>query len=187
MTRPALTLLLLATLGACATPDPTLYTLDRVAPASPIPASQGEAIALHRIAIPDYADRPQIVRATDRVRVEKYPNAHWAGALDTLLTSALAADLRATLPGATIIDTTGPIPAPANAIPLSVQITRLGTTKAGAAVLIAEYTLGTGQPPRTLRLHAPMATDSAYAYATAIDAMLGTLATRIAQATIPAR
>lgn len=182
MIRPALAVSLLAALAACATPDPALYTLDRVAPAaSPGPAVTGQPIALRRVAIPDYADRAEIVRATNRIRVEKYPNAHWAGALDTLLTSVLAADLRANLPGTAVIDTTGPIPIPANATPLSVQITRLGTTGTGNAILVAEYTLGTHQSPHTIHLHTPMAANSPAAYATAISTLLSTLASRIAE------
>ncbi len=186
--RPRLNLTLLlsaAMLAGCATPDPSLYTLDRVAPhAAPAPAPT-LALTVRRVSIPVYADRREIVRQVGAVTVQRDHLAHWAGPLDDMLTSVLAADLRARLPGAAITDATSPIAPAPGAEPVSVEITRMGMDERGAVVLVAEFAVGNSGRPHLARLQTTAADGSTAAYVAALNQTIGDLADRI-EATVMA-
>ena len=134
------------------------------------------ALVVRRVGIPAYADRRQIVRQIGRVRVQRDRLADWAGPLDDLLTSVLAADLRARLPGATITDATSPIAAATDAEPISVEITRMGMDEHGEVVLVAEYTVGEHGRVHLGNFHMSPANASTAAYVMGLNEDVGELA-----------
>ncbi len=171
-------------LAGCASPDPKLYTLAPTDPAgAPAAAAAGPVVELHRVDIPGYADRPEIVRSDADFRVHLAHNERWSAPLGDLVQSVLTADLARRLPGAVVYSDTGAIQAPATRI-VAVDIARLDSDGAGQVVLEAQFSVAgaeEGGPAvtRSVRLTAPIASGETADYAAALSTALGELADAI--------
>ena len=96
-------------LAGCASPDPKLYTLAAVDPAV-APAARAlpaPVVELHRVDIPGYADRPEIVRSAADFRVHLASNERWSEPFGDLVQSVLTADLQRRLAGAVVYSDAG--------------------------------------------------------------------------------
>ncbi len=172
-------------LAGCASPDPKLYTLAPTDPAG-VPgaaALPAPVVELHRVDIPGYADRPEIVRSAANFRVHLAHNERWSEPLGDLVQSVLTADLQRRLPGAVVYSDTGAIQAPATRI-VAVEIARLEADGAGQVVLEAQFSVTGAQEggpavTRSVRLTAPITSDGTADYAAALSTALGELADAI--------
>jgi uncharacterized lipoprotein YmbA len=132
-------------LAGCASPNPNLYALQPVAPAV-AGNGAGHVVSVLHVSIPGYADRPEIVREADTVRVLVDHNDRWASPLDDMAQSVLAEDLQARLPGAVVFADAEPVSA-APTERVEVAITRFSGDGMGRAVLGAQYGIRVGDAP----------------------------------------
>jgi uncharacterized lipoprotein YmbA len=181
--------LLLLSLSACASPDPKLYTLIPTDPATAF-AAPAVVLELHRVDIPGYADRPEIVRSAADYRVHLATNERWSEPFGDLLQRVLTADLSRRLPGAVVYSDAGAISAPPTSI-VAVNLSRIDADAADQVVLDAQFSIrapDTELPPttRTLHLTAPIAGPATTDYAAALSTVTGQLADAIAAAARPA-
>lgn len=148
-----------ATLTACASPNPVLYTLGplpgHVDPGGP------PTVVLHRVAIARYLERPEIVRSSAGYRLDVLANQQWGEPLAQMIGRVLIADLSQRLPGTTFFSSTGAITAPYDAS-VEVNIERMDKDATGllafSAQAAVEFTKSQRQPElRTIRTTVPIA------------------------------
>lgn len=121
--------------AACASPNPTLYTL---AP-EPGPVRYGAParVELRAIALARYLDRSQIVRSSEGFRLDVLGNDWWGEPPDAMLSRVLVQDLSQRLPRSTVFAENGAVSAtPDASVELNVQ--RMDATARGAVLLLAQ-------------------------------------------------
>ncbi len=94
-----LTLLMLA--GCGASPEPDYYVLAAVPGTAQ--ADVATSVKVVRPSVPDYLDRPEIVRQSGAYRVDIDDRRHWAAPLDEMVERILTEDLRQRLPSSEIV------------------------------------------------------------------------------------
>lgn len=135
---PPAVLLLLA---ACARTPPVNYYL-LAGPTAAAPAGM-HRIGLGPVRLPEYLDRPQIVRWASPTRLQLSQQHRWAEPLQESFTRALGAHLDAALPAARVL----PWPARGTAQPdarLAVDVQRFEASADGGMVLEARWTYSHG-------------------------------------------
>jgi len=144
-------MLLLALLPvACASPNPTLYTLS-VIPGTPH-AGAPKTIELRGIALARYLERSQIVRSSEDFRLDVLNNEWWGEPLDAMLGRVLVQELTDRLPGSTVFAENSAIAANADAI-IGVNVQRLDADRSGAIILVAQIAIsGRKTAARSVRL-----------------------------------
>jgi uncharacterized lipoprotein YmbA len=91
-------------IGGCGTTPPTqFYTLTALSSASEAPESVdinqlGPSVAVSRVKLPQYLDRPHIVTRTSRNTLELAEFNHWLGSLEENVTAVLAENLSLLIP-----------------------------------------------------------------------------------------
>ena len=88
LTRRAMVALLGALPAACASPNPTLYTLAVVPGAEHVGAPH--VIELRAIAVAHYLERSQIVRSSEDFRLDVLGNEWWGEPLDAMIGRVLS-------------------------------------------------------------------------------------------------
>ena len=128
-------LILMATLVACSSPSPVLYT---IAPAQgPSQTIGPKVIALQQISMARYLERSQIVRSSENYRLDVLSNDWWGEPLGAMLSRVLIEELSQRLPQSTVIGESGAVTASPDAtIELNVQ--RLDEDASGNLVLQAQ-------------------------------------------------
>lgn len=131
MTRQALALAATLALGGCAlgrSPAATTWVLDPLAvQAAAGPAAEaGPLLAVERVAVPDWLDRPQLVArgASGAIAIDE--RARWGEPLARGLQRVIAENLAALLPGHRVATT--PVP-PRHAVDLRLAITILDASR----------------------------------------------------------
>ena len=121
-------LMLGAILGACSSPNPTLYT---IAPVAGSEQSDGpKVVLLQQIGLDRYLERSQIVRSSENYRLDVMANDWWGEPLSAMLSRVLVTELSQRLPRSTVISENGAVSAPADAtIELNVQRPRQGRVR----------------------------------------------------------
>src|SRR5580692_10911569 len=111
---------LLATLVACSSPSPNLYT---IAPTTAATRPGGpKVIALRQIGLARYLERSQIVRSSENYRLDVMSNDWWGEPLGSMLARVLVEELGQRLPQSTVIGESGAVTAPPDAtVELNVQ------------------------------------------------------------------
>src|SRR5581483_12307764 len=99
--------LLAALPAACASPNPSLYTL-AVVPGPTHPSSPPR-IELRAIALAHYLERSQIVRSSEGFRLDVLGNDWWGEPLDAMLSRVLVQELSQRLPASTVFGENGAI------------------------------------------------------------------------------
>lgn len=131
-------LLSLGALGACASPNPNLFTL------APVDGRERRGapalIELRAIGLARYLERAQIVRSTEDFRLDVLPNDWWGEPLDAMLARVTLQNLGQRLPGTTVFSESGALSAAADAI-LGVNIQRLDLARSGRVTLMAQVAL----------------------------------------------
>lgn len=171
---------------ACASPDPSYYTLAAVPGASR--TNGPKTVEVRRIGLAGYLDRPDIVRTGEDYRLSIARNERWGEPLDQLIGRILAEDLTNRLSGSTVF-TEGTISAASQAI-VEVDVQRFDADRQGAVTLLAQIAVrpagaGPTATTRTLRLGAPAASGSSSDVAASMSGLLGQAADVIAAMLAP--
>ncbi len=203
-------LLLLLSLGGCASPSPDLYSLEprpgrvRLSPAladgrpggrpggRPSGRPSGRQVTVVRsVGLPRYLEREEIVRAAGGTRLRLAGNDWWGEPLRVMMRRVLVADLAQRLPGADVLADDGPVAAHPDA-EVDVDVQRFdrdaGGVDLGGPVLLDGYAAVTHPTPgpgqlRTLdRLHSvvPTVADTTKAQVDAMSTALGQVADAVA-------
>lgn len=138
MRRTLLACLAAAALVQCHSPDPTLYTLVPMNGA-PDRAASG-TMALARMEVAHYLDRPQIVRRHDVYALVTDDTERWAEPLDEMIPRILVAELTGRLPHMKIAQTSSGMLAVADTT-LAVSIERFDEDADGTVVLDARWSV----------------------------------------------
>lgn len=186
MSRSIRWLALLAGIGlsACASPEPTYYTL---APA-PGPTRPGgpTTIEVRRPGLAAYLDRTDIVRRGDEYRLAIAGGEQWGEPLDDLIGRVLAEDLTDRLPGSTVFSDDAI--SPHDAV-VTLDVERFDVDAKGTVTLLAQIAVQRGpdqpQTARSLRLTAPARSSSTPDMVAAMSQLLGRLADTIAALLAP--
>jgi hypothetical protein len=172
---------LLASIAACSSPSPVLYT---IAPVQGQVQSGGpKVIVLQQISTAHYLERSQIVRSSENYRLDVMSNDWWGEPLSAMLSRVLTEELGQRLPQSTVIGETGAVSASPDAtIELNVQ--RLDEDASGNVVLQAQASVDfKGRPGPVLRSFRFVVTPPAAGIqgeVTAISSAVGQLADGLA-------
>jgi uncharacterized lipoprotein YmbA len=181
MTRTGFaSLVLAAVFGACASPDPMLYT---VAPVQGRVQTGGpKVIALRQISMAHYLERSQIVRSSENYRLDVMSNDWWGEPLSAMLSRVLTEELGQRLPQSTVIGETSAVSASPDAT-IELNMQRLDEDTSGNVVLQAQASVSfkgrTGPVLRSFRFVTPPAA-GVQGEVTAISTALGQLADGLA-------
>ena len=138
-----------ATLAACSSPNPVLYT---VAPAQgSAQTGAPKVIAIQQISLPRYLERSEIVRSSENYRLDVMANDWWGEPLGAMLTRVLVEELSQRLPQSTVFRESGAVTASPDAT-IELNIQRLDEDASGSLVLQAQASVNfKGQRAPALR------------------------------------
>jgi len=180
--RGLLGLTLAGAAAACASPEPSYYTLAAV----PGPAKPGDpaSVELRRPGLAGYLDRPEIVRANSAYSLRLAGRERWGEPLGDLVARILAEDLNMRLPGSSVFTSAGSITAEADGT-IEMDIQRFDADPSGQVVVLAQVAVSRGQArasatTRIVRLTVRPASASTADLVAAMSTALGQLADAIA-------
>jgi uncharacterized lipoprotein YmbA len=181
-------LVLVALLTACSSPNPVLYT---IAPTSGVTHTGApKVIALRQIAVARYLERNQIVRSSENYKLEVMSNDWWGEPLGAMLARVLVDELGQRLPGSTVYAETGAVTVPADAT-VELNVDRMDLNPAGALIFQAQAAItlkGRAAPlTQSFRFDVPPPNDSIAGEVAAISTAVGQLADGIATMLATAR
>ncbi len=170
-------------LTSCASPDPTLYTLEPVPGA--VLNAPSRTIELRRPGLAGYLDRSDVVLKDEGYRLHVNSQARWAEPLGDMIGRVLAEDLGQRLPSSIVFSPSGAITADPG-LWVEVNIQRFDQQPDGRLVLMAEIAVEGGHG------HSPLATSSlqfdalpdqpgARSLVAAMSGLLGKLADQVAK------
>jgi uncharacterized protein len=165
-------------LTSCASPNPSLYTLD--VPPGPVRRGGPRVIELRGIGLAHYLERLQIVRSSENYRLDILPNDWWGEPLDAMVGRTLARALTQRLPGSTVYQENGAISAEPDAT-VQVNVQRLDQDASGAVRLVAQFAiLHRASDTRGVTLQVPTRGATTPDLVAAMSEAIGQLADRIA-------
>jgi len=171
---PAVALLL----ASCASPNPSLYTLD--IPPGPVQRLGPKVIELRSIGLARYLERSQIVRSSEGFRLVVLPNDWWGEPLDAMIGRTLARALTQRLPGSTVYLESGAISATPDAT-VQVDVQRLDQDASGSLLLAAQFAVvRRASDTRGVTLRVPTRGATTADLVAAMSEAIGQLADRIA-------
>ena len=180
--KEGLACLLACALTACASPDPTYYTL-QVVPGVPSPGAR-VIMEVRRPGLAGYLDRSDIVLKSASYKLDVNSQLRWAEPLGDMIGRVLSQDLSQRLAGASVFTESGAITAEPT-MRLEIDILDFDAEASGNVVLTAEVALerGTTHEPLSTRhvtLTAQPGGPGAGNLAAALSGLLGQLADRVA-------
>jgi uncharacterized protein len=171
---PAIALLL----ASCASPNPSLYTLE-VLP-GPVRRPAARIIEVRSISLARYLERSQIVRSSENFRLDVLANDWWGEPLDAMIGRTLDRALTQRLPGSTVYQENGAISAEPDAR-VQVNIERFDEDASGAVRLVAQYAVVRRiSETRGVTLEVPARGATTADLVAAMSEAIGQLADRIA-------
>jgi len=174
MLLPAAALLV----ASCASPNPSLYTLEMLP--GPVRRPAARVIELRSIGLARYLERSQIVRSSENFRLEVLSNEWWGEPLDAMIGRTLERALTQRLPGSTVYLENGAISAEPDAR-VQVNIERFDQDASGAVRLIAQYAIVRRiSETRGVTLQVPTRGATTADLVAAMSEAIGQLADRIA-------
>ena len=178
MRRRAIVMLALLPV-ACASPNPSLYTL-AVQPGAPHRGAP-RIIELRSIALARYLERSQIVRSSEDFRLDVLNNEWWGEPLDAMLGRILVQELTDRLPGSTVFAENTAISTNADAI-VGINVQRLDADRSGTVILIAQIAIsGRNATARSIRLSVPPTAAGTSGLVSAMSVATGQLADATAE------
>jgi uncharacterized lipoprotein YmbA len=176
------TFFLALALSACASPDPTFYTLT-VVPGAALTGGPA-SIEVRRPGLAGYLDRSDIVLKNQSYTLVVNSQERWAEPLGDMIGRIIAQDLLQRLPGSSVFDQSGAITASPDAR-VEVDILNFDPTGDGIVTLNASYAIEQGTTHRPLAsrhvsLTATPAGPGAASLAATESGLLGSLADQIA-------
>ena len=172
-------LILLALLAACSSPEPAYFTLAAV----PGDARAGgpALVELRRPGVAGYLDRPEIVRGGG-YQLKVASNERWGEPFGDLFGRVLAEDLNRRLPGTTVFTSAGSISATADAT-VEIDVQRFDADGTGVVVLAAQVAVSRVRRgpavTRAIRLQRPAGTTTVDLVA-AMSGLVGEMADVVA-------
>lgn len=91
---------LVALSGCASSPHWRFFVLDAVGPEGAPATVAGAPITVHRVDLPAFLDRPEMVRRVDAQRIKVSDSARWGGPIKPMITEVLSEDLARRLPPA---------------------------------------------------------------------------------------
>lgn len=187
----ALAILVSLFLTGCASPKPTLFSLDALP--GPMVEAPHRVILVREVSLARYLDRSPIVHSSAGYRLDLYANDWWGELFGPMITRILAANLARRLPASTVLPETVAITVtPDLSVEVSVQM--FDEDASGALVLSAAFALPSARgtpPPHTFRTSvtpsSPGVTGQVAAMSEALGRLADAIAIRIAAAPAPGR
>jgi uncharacterized lipoprotein YmbA len=137
----------LATMVACSSPVPKLYTIE---PMDGQARSGGPAVILmQQIAVARYLERSQIVRSSENNRLDVLPNDWWGEPIAAMLSRILIDELSQRLPRSTVLNENGAVTTTADAT-VGLNVRRLDEDATGSVVLQAQAAISFKSRPEPL-------------------------------------
>lgn len=174
----------MAVLAACASTNPTLYTLAPV-PGAPHPGAP-PVVVLREISLARYLERPQIVRSSASYQLDVMVNDWWGEPLGAMLGRILVEELSQRLPGSVVLSELGAVGNRPDAT-VELNALRLDAERTGTVVLRAQ--LGVSRADRrraptaeAIEVKAEPPSDGVAGEVAAMSDAVGKLADRIAAA-----
>jgi uncharacterized protein len=133
--RGLLALALAASLFACSSPAPVLYTIAPVQGAARVGGPR--VVVLEQIGLERYLDRQEIVRSSENYRLDVSSNNWWGEPLGAMLSRVLVTELSQRLPQSTVLADTGAVSSNPDAT-IQLNIQRLDEDAAGKVVVRAQ-------------------------------------------------
>jgi len=169
-------------LAACASPDPTYYTLQTM-PGTQMPGLAG-TVEVRRPGLAGYLDRSDIVLKSQSYKLSLNSQKQWAEPLGDMIGRVLTQDLSQRLPGKSVYTQSGAITADAD-MRVEVDIQAFDADGSGDVVLTAEVAIEGGithhpLSTRHISLRAPLNGIGEASQVAAMSALLGTLSDQIA-------
>jgi uncharacterized protein len=168
-------------LAACAhSPDPAFFALS-AQPGSTV-QSRPLKVELRRLGLPEYLDRPHIVRRLTAERLQLDGDERWGAPLDEMVGATLAEDLAQRLPSCVVYTESGAISSPAD-VRVETQLSRFERTADGSVALsahVAIHTAGSGATIERYTLIEKPASGRTADVVASLSRLLGQLADRIA-------
>jgi uncharacterized lipoprotein YmbA len=133
--RAIISLLGVAAVAGCASPNPVLYTLASV-PGTP----QGggpKVVEVRDIGLPGYLNRPQIVRSSENYQLDVRSNSWWGDPLGGMLGRVIVSELSQRLPGTSVFSDSGSINVDPDAT-VEINLQRMDANSAGQLVFMAQ-------------------------------------------------
>jgi uncharacterized lipoprotein YmbA len=173
---------LVLALAACASPNPTLYTI-AVVP-GPVLTGAPHTIQVRRVGLAGYLDRPGIVRSTTDYKLQIANDDRWGEPLGGMLQRVLDQDLAQRLPGSTVYADSGAITTDPDLI-LEIDVQRFDADSTGVVLISAEASVRQGDRSdrartRSIRLQVTPASNATADYAAALSRGLGQMADIVA-------
>jgi hypothetical protein len=178
LSRRAVAVLLTIMPAACASPNPTLYTIAVV----PGPTHTGapRVIELRSVALARYLERSQIVRSSEGYHLDVLGNDWWGEPLDSMLGRVLVQELTERLPGSTVYAENTAISVTPDAT-VAINVQRFDKDSSGAVVLIAQIAVtGRGAAARNVRFSVTPPSPDTAGLAGAMSTATGQLADTVA-------
>ena len=179
--RVSLCGLLALAVAGCASPNPSLYTLDPT-PGTSRPGGPA-TVVLQQVAVARYLERPEIVRSSENFRLDVMGNEAWGEPVPQMISRVLVEDLSQRLPGTTVLNVSGAITVKEDAT-VEVNIQRMDRDASGALAFVAQTSVNHTGPShpltRTVRLAIPLASTATADEVRAMSVALGQLADAIA-------
>jgi uncharacterized protein len=177
-----------ASLFACSSPTPVLYTIAPVPGA--VKTGGPRVVALQQIGTARYLERSQIVRSSENYRLDVMSNDWWGEPLSAMLSRVLIEELGQRLPQSTVLGESGAVSASPDAtVELNVQ--RLDEDAAGNLILQAQASVsfkGKGAPVlRSFRFVVAPPAPGVPGEVTAISTAVGQLADGLASVLVTGR
>jgi uncharacterized lipoprotein YmbA len=165
-------------LASCASPNPSLYTLD--VPPGPVRRGGPRVIELRSVGLARYLERSQIVRSSENFRLDVLSNDWWGEPLDAMIGRTLSRALAQRLPGSAIYLESGAISAEPDAT-VQVNIERLDQDASGAVRLSAQFAIvRRTTETRAVQIQVPTRGATTDDLVAAMSEAIGQLADRIA-------
>jgi uncharacterized protein len=168
--------------GCAASPSPRLFLLAAAPSRAPATADFAGTVALKKVEIPAYLDRPQLVRLSDPYELQLSELDRWGEGTHEMVTRVLASNLGQRLPASQVFADSGTLSVPAQIV-LEVDINRFDAEPSGAVVLAGQWVVRHGEALRgidaaTVRVEGTSAAPSALV--AAMSEALGGFADHIA-------
>jgi uncharacterized protein len=181
LTPTSLMLACLVALGACASPDPVLYTI--AVKDGPTVGGAPKTVELRDIGLAGYLDRSHVVLGSDGYRLQVMSNDSWGEPLGGMIGRVLAVELAQRLPGSNVYGERSSISLTPDAI-VEVNVQRMDAGADGNLTLLAQVAVKFSRKPqpvaRTFTITRPLAAVTAGNEVPAISSAVGELADGIA-------
>ena len=176
-------LVLAATLAACSSPSPVLYTIAPVQ--GPVQTAAPKVIALQQIGTARYLERSEIVRSSENYRLDVMSNDWWGEPLAAMLGRILIEELSQRLPQSTVFTESGAVTASPDAT-IELNFQRLDEDASGNVILMAQASVAfkgrAGPVLRSFRFVVTPPAPGIQGEVTAISMAVGQLADGLASA-----